>query len=142
VLVFGIRIAAVMTLLLLPAPGRADGPPDVISVVAKLVEIPSKLPPDDLYDYAYVVRYEVIGGSLDKRSILVAHYKPLLPRSKVKDAMKAHVKGKLRSLVQGDVHKLRLTAALKSIWKGPLIDDFAATDHTSVRYFCLDADPE
>src|SRR5215467_13503364 len=75
-------------------------PENVITVTAKLVEIPSKFPPDDLYDYAYVMRYEVIGGPLDKTSILVAHYKPVLARSKIKDKMKPFVGGKLRGFVQ------------------------------------------
>jgi hypothetical protein len=110
-------------------------------VTAKLVEIPSSMPPDDLYDYAYVMRYQVIGGPMDKQQIYVAHYKPRVPRSKIKDAMKAHVGGKLRSFTQGDVHKLKLTPDLKSIWKGPLVDEFAATDRKSVRYWCLEADP-
>jgi hypothetical protein len=135
---------------LVPGTGRSEPSPATtapgtvpaeLTLTARLAEIPSKLPPDDLYDYAYVMRYEVIGGALDKTSILVAHYKPLLPRSKITGKMKAHVTGKLRSFVQGDVHKLKLTADLKAIWKGPLIDEFAATDHKSVRYFCLAADP-
>jgi hypothetical protein len=112
-----------------------------VEVTAKLVEIPSKIPPDDLYDYAYVMRYEVQGGPMDKQSILVAHYKPLQPRSKLKDKMKGQVGGKLRSFNQGDVHKLRLSADLKAIWKGPLVDEFAATDRKSVRYWCLQVDP-
>ena len=112
-----------------------------LEVTAKLLEIPSKMPPDDLYDYAYVMRYEVIGGPLDKREILVAHYKPLLPRSKIKDKMKAQVGGKLRSFNQGDVHKLKLAVDLKAIWKGALVDEYAATDHKSVRYWCLQVDP-
>ena len=119
----------------------ASGTAAVITLTAKLLEIPSKLPPDDLYDYAYVMRYEVIGGPLDKTSILVAHYKPLQPRSKIKDKMKAQVAGKLRSFVVGDVHKLKLTSDLKQIWKGPLVDEFGATDRKSVRYWCLQADP-
>jgi hypothetical protein len=112
-----------------------------ISVTAKLVEIPSKFPPDDLYDYAYVMRYEVVGGPLDKQSILVAHYKPRQPRGKIKDKMKAFVAGTLRSFSSGEVHKLTLTVDLKKVWKGPLIDDFAATDRKSVRYWCLQVDP-
>jgi len=112
----------------------------VLTVTARLAEIPSKFPPDDLYDYAYVMRYEVIGGPLDKTSILVAHYKPRQPRSKIKDNMKDRVGGKLRSFTVGDVHKMRLSADLKKIWKGALIDDFAATDHTSVRYWALETD--
>lgn len=114
---------------------------DALELTAKLVEIPSKMPPDDLYDYAYVMRYEVQGGAMDKQSILVAHYKPLQPRSKIKDKMKDQVGGKLRNFVQGDVHKLKLSADLKSIWKGALVDEYAATDRKSVRYWCLQADP-
>lgn len=112
-----------------------------LEVTAKLVEIPSKMPPDDLYDYAYVMRYQVQGGPLDKQFILVAHYKPLLPRSKIKDKMKAQVGGKLRSFTQGDVHKLKLAPDLKAIWKGALVDEYAATDHKSIRYWCLQVDP-
>ncbi|HEX4337623.1 MAG TPA: hypothetical protein VH062_17035 [Polyangiaceae bacterium] len=113
----------------------------VLTVTAKLVEIPSKPPPDDLYDYAFVMRYEVVGGPLDKQSILVAHYKPLEPRSKIKGKMKEFVGGKLKSFTQGDTHKLKLSPDLKKIWKGALIDDFSATDHKSIRYWCLEADP-
>ena len=122
-----------------PRLARAEGA--ALEVTAKLVEIPSKIPPDDLYDYAYVMRYQVQGGALDGQFILVAHYKPLVPRSKIKDKMKAHVAGKLRSFNQGDVHKLKLVADLKSIWKGALVDEYAATDHKSIRYWCLQADP-
>jgi hypothetical protein len=114
----------------------------VQKVTAKLVEIPSKkFQPDDLYDYAYVMRYEVIGGPLDKSSILVAHYKPRQPRSKIKDKMKPFVSGKVKSFAVGDVHKLELASDLKKIWKGPLVDEFAATDRKSIRYWCLVADP-
>jgi hypothetical protein len=123
---------------ILSGDARAAAP---IVVTAKLVEIPSSLPPDDLYDYAYVMRYEVVGGPMDKQSILVAHYKPRLPRSKIKDGMKGHVGGKLRSFTQGDLHKLTLTPDLKAIWKGALVDEFAATDRKSIRYWCLEADP-
>lgn len=112
-----------------------------IEVTAKLVEIPAKLPPDDLYDYAFVMRYQVQGGALDKQFILVAHYKPLQPRSKIKDKMKGQVGGKLRSFTQGDVHKLKLSPDLKEIWKGALLDEYSVTDHKSVRYWCLQVDP-
>jgi hypothetical protein len=112
-----------------------------LTVTAKLVEIPTKFPPDDLYDYAYVMRYQVVGGPMDGQSILVAHYKPRLPRAKISDAMKAHVSGKVRSFKTGDVHKLQLVPNLKSIWKGALLDEFAATDRKSVRYWAISADP-
>jgi hypothetical protein len=137
--VFLVLIACVVVCAL-PRPARSDDD-TVVQVTAKLVEIPSKLPPDDLYDYAYVMRYEVIGGPLDKSSILVAHYKPRQPRAKIKDKMKDYVAGKLRSFTVGDVHKMKLSPDLKKIWKGPLVDEFAATDRKSLRYWCLEVDP-
>ncbi len=136
---------AFLSLLVLAAAGGAKhalaDAAQPLDVTAKLVEIPSKMPPDDLYDYAYVMRYQVQGGALDKQFILVAHYKPLVPRSKIKDKMKAQVGGKLRAFSQGDVHKLKLAPDLKAIWKGALVDEYAATDHKSVRYWCLQVDP-
>jgi hypothetical protein len=118
---------------------RADA--SALEVTAKLVEIPSKPPPDDLYDYAYVMRYQAQGGALDQQFLLVAHYKPLVPRSKIKDKMKSQVGGKLRSFNQGDMHKLRLSPELKQIWKGALVDEYASTDNKSIRYWCLQVDP-
>jgi hypothetical protein len=136
---------AFMSLLVLGVTGVASSAraeaASPLEVTAKLVEIPSKMPPDDLYDYAYVMRYQVQGGALDKQFILVAHYKPLVPRSKIKDKMKEQVGGKLRAFNQGDVHKLKLKADLKAIWKGALVDEYAATDHKSIRYWCLQVDP-
>lgn len=136
-----IALALFAAALATPAPAAGAEAAPTLSVTAKLVEIPSKFPSDDLYDYAYVMRYEVIGGPLDKKSILVAHYKPRQPRSAIKDEMRKHVAGKLRSFHVGDVHKLVLTPDLKSVWKGALVDEFAATDHKSIRYFALVADP-
>jgi hypothetical protein len=112
-----------------------------VVVTAKLVEIPTKFPPDDLYDYAYVMKYEVTSGPLQGQSILVAHYKPRQPRNKIKDKMKPFVGGKLRSFTAGDVHKLKLSPDLKKIWTGALVDEFAATDRKSVRYWALEVDP-
>lgn len=123
-----------------PAPAPAGGAAP-LTVTAKIVEIPSKFPPDDLYDYAYVMRYEVIGGPMNGKSIYVAHYKPRQARNAIKDQMKKVVSGKVRSFRVGDVHKLQLTPDLKSVWKGALVDEFAATDRKTVRYFALVADP-
>ena len=139
-----ILIAAIVVTGATSLTASAGEPPPAappLAVTAKLVEIPTQFPPDELYDYAYVVRYEVIGGPMDKQSILVAHYKPRQARGKIKDKMKDQVTGKVRSLKQGDVHKLQLAPDLKRIWKGALVDEFAATDRKSVRYWALVTDP-
>lgn len=133
-------LAPLLALPLDPTHAAADDAPLVLT--AKLVEIPGKFPSDDLYDYAYVMRYEVTTGPLKGKSILVAHYKPRQPRRKIKDKMKAHVGGKLRRFVQGDVHKLKLSPNLKKIWSGALVDEFAATDRKSTRYWALEVDRE
>jgi hypothetical protein len=113
--------------------------PAIVEVTAKLVEIPSQLPPD--HDYAYVMRYVVTGGPLDRRSLLVAHYRPRLSRPRIKDRMRPFVRGKVRGFVVGEVHRLKLSADLKAIWSGAVIDEFAARDRKSVRYWALETDP-
>jgi len=133
-------LSGVLALLLVSAPAEAKEGADPITVTAKLVEIPAKFPPDDLYDYAFVMRYQVTDGALAGKSILVAHYKPRQPRSRIKGPMKEHVGGKLRNFTEGATHKLKLSPDLKAIWKGALIDEFAATDRKSVRYWALEAD--
>jgi hypothetical protein len=112
-----------------------------IEVTAELTEIPSKFPPDDLYDYAYVMKYKVSGGDLDGKEILVAHYKPRRARKKIKDKMKKHVGGKLKRFKVGDKHKMELDPDLQKIWQGAVIDDFFASDRKSTRYWCLKVDP-
>lgn len=126
-----------------PPPGKASAPTSAgrLTVTAKLVEIPGKFPDDELYDYAYVMRYVVVGGPMDKQPIFVAHYKPKQPRGAIKDKMKSVVSGKVRTFHQGDLHKLELTGDLKSVWKGALVDEFSAVDRKSTRYFALVTDP-
>jgi hypothetical protein len=133
---------SVMALLLLsPSADAKEQEEDPFQVTAKLIKIPGTPPPDDLYDYAYVMKYQVLGGKYDKKLLLVAHYKPRRARSAIDDKMKKHVGGTVTRFRENDVHVLRLTAKLKSIWKGALVDEFFAADRTSVRYWCLRADP-
>ena len=112
-----------------------------IEVTAKLVKIPGKMPPDELYDYAFVMKYQVLGGKLDKQTLYVAHYKPRRPRNKITDKMKKHVKGSLKRFTEGDLHKMTLAPKIKKVWRGAVVDEFFATDRKSPRYFCLRVDP-
>ena len=134
-------ITAALSLLLFPAPAEAGKTDGKFEVTAKLLKIPSKFPPDELYDYAYVMLYQVVGGKMDKQKIYVAHYKPRQARAKIKDRMKKYVAGKVKRFKEGATHKLLLAPKLKKIWKGALVDEFFATDRKSKRYWCLQADP-
>jgi hypothetical protein len=110
-------------------------------VTARLVNIPGKYPSEDLYDYAYVMQYQVVGGELDKQKIFVAHYKPRHARNDIDDAMKKYVSGSLKHFEVGALHRLTLTPEMRKVWKGAVVDEFFDSDRKSKRYFCLKADP-
>ena len=120
---------------------EAKEPTATIEVTARLTKIPGKFPADDLYDYAYVMQYQVEGGAMDKQTILVAHYKPRRARSEIDDAMKKVVGGSLKRFDIGTLHRLTLTASMREVWKGAVVDEFFDADRKSKRYFCLRADP-
>jgi hypothetical protein len=131
-------------LLLLGSPERGEAKKKIkgtFEVTAKLVKIPSKLPPDELYDYAYVMKYQVVGGKLDKQTIYVAHYKPRRARDKINDKMQQYVAGSLKRFTEGELHKMLLAPKVKKVWRGAVVDKFFAADRTSPRYFCLKVDP-
>ena len=134
------RLILPVVLLLWALPSEAKEATATVDVTARLVKIPGKFPPDELYDYAYVMQYQVQGGPLDQQNILVAHYKPRRPRAEIDDGMKKHVGGSLRRFDTGALHRMTLTAKVRDVWKGAVVDEFFAADRKSVRYFCLKAD--
>ncbi len=120
-----------------PAPAT----PITLEVTARLQKIPGKFPADELYDYVYVMQYQVEGGEMDKQTILVGHYKPRRARAEIDDDMKKVVGGTLKRFEVGALHKLTLTPEMRKVWKGAVVDEFFDSDRKSKRYFCLKADP-
>lgn len=116
-------------------------PPKTLKLKAKLVEVPKKFPPDDLYDYAYVMKYKGVDGVTKGKTLYVAHYKPRQRRNKFKGKMKKIVAGKLKRFRRDAVHQLELVELDKKIWKGAVIDDYFAKDRKGQRYWCLRVDP-
>ena len=129
-----------LALLFGPLVAETKEPTPTIDVTARLVNIPGKFPADDLYDYAYVMQYQVEGGAMDKQTILVAHYKPRRARAEIDDNMKKVVGGSLKRFDVGALHRLTLTASMRDVWKGAVVDEFFDSDRKSKRYFCLKAD--
>lgn len=109
---------------------------DVIAVTAKLVDIGGKPPPNDLYDYGWVMKYVVVGGEKDGTTLYVTHFNPRKRRDKIRDDMKKFVAGKLRRFKVGDVHEMQLTPHIDAIWKNAIEDPFEA-DRKVQRYWCL-----
>jgi hypothetical protein len=112
-------------------------------VSAKLVEIPGQLPPNDLYNYAYVFKYKVLKvhrGKVEGDEIYVAQYNPLKPRQHVQDEFSGKVGGHLERFRAGDTHRMALEAPLDQFWMGGVIDKYFS--QKGVRYWAVWTNPE
>lgn len=95
-------------------------------ITAKLADIPGSFPANDLYNYAYVMKYQVlkvVQGSYPDTEILVGHYNPRMARDEVKDEQDPKVGGNVKSFQVGDVHYLVLSP-LDGVWTGAAEDDY------------------
>jgi len=94
-------------------------------VVATLEALPGAFPANDLYKYAYVMKYSVdsvIRGTFAGKEILVGQYDPRTPRSSIDDDQKGKVGGDVDAFHPGDRHYLVLRP-LDSAWTGAVEDD-------------------
>ena len=111
-------------------------------VTAQLVEIPGPFPPNDLYNYAYILKYKVLKvhrGSVPATEILVAQYNPLKPRVQVQDDVSGTVGGHVTTFRAGDIHRMALEAPLDHFWMGGIVDKYFET--ASTRYWAVWTNP-
>lgn len=109
-----------------------------LTVEAKVTEIPGKMPPNDLYNYVYIIKYKVIKvtkGTLAQKEILVGVYNPLIPRGEVKDKMASKAKGNVHAFKAGDKHILKLIP-LEDNYDGAVEDEYF--DDESDRYLAVE----
>jgi hypothetical protein len=121
------------------APAKASR--DTLVVVARITEIPGKFASNDLYNYVYIMKYRVLSvvkGSCKAQEILVGHYNPLIPRAKIKDAMKKNVSGTVEKFEVGAKHKLWLVTPIEKVWKDAVEDEYSDSD--LAKYFAVRAD--
>jgi len=114
---------------------------DTLVIVARLVEIPGKFPPNDLYNYVFIMKYRVIKvlkGSYIPQDILVGHYNPLIPRNQIKGPMAPLVKGTISGFEVNAVHTLVLIKPIEGVWKDAIEDDYP--DSELEKYYALRAD--
>jgi hypothetical protein len=100
--------------------------PGTLVVVAKLVEIPGQFPPNELYNYAYTMKYKVekvIQGEYTNDIILIAHYNPRFARDAITDDQKGQVGGNVKTFRVGDTHYLVLNP-LQDKWSGANEDEY------------------
>ena len=111
-------------------------------VTAELVDIPGPFPSNDLYNYAYVLKYRVLKvhrGNVPIGEILVGQYNPLKPRDQAQDDVSGKVGGHLRSFRRGDIHRMALDSPIDQHWMGGIIDKYFATSGT--RYWAVWTNP-
>lgn len=96
-----------------------------VEVTAKLVDVGGDFPPNDLYDYAHVMKYEVIEthrGTVDANTICVGHYNPLKPRASVADERVKEIGGNVTKFVAGDIHRMALAVPIDENYMGGIVN--------------------
>ena len=114
---------------------------DTVIVIARVTEIPGTFPPNDLYNYVYIMKYRVskiLKGTLAAKEILEGHYNPLIPRAQIKDKMDKCVDGNVEKFEMGAKHKLTLIAPISLVWGEALEDEYF--DVSDNKYYALKAD--
>jgi hypothetical protein len=98
-----------------------------IEVTAKIVDITGEFPPNDLYDYAYVMKYEVIQTHRGEapKTIYVGQYNPLKPRAEAADARSGEIGGNVNAFRVGDVHRLALEVPIDDYCMAGIINKYA-----------------
>jgi hypothetical protein len=114
---------------------------DTLVITARLVEIPGKFAPNDLYNYVYVMKYRILKvekGTYTEKEILVGQYNPLIPRKNIKDKMASCVSGDADKFEVGVKHTMVLVTPLESLWKDATEDEYF--DSPLKKYFALRTD--
>jgi len=116
----------------LPAiPARPASAKGALVVVGTLQALPGEFPANDLYKYAYVMKYTidtVVEGTIATKEILVGQYDPRTPRGAIQDDQKGNVGGNATGFQSGDRHYLVLRP-LDSAWTGAIEDNYPQ-DHS------------
>jgi hypothetical protein len=122
-----------------PSPSALSN--DTLIIMARLDEIPGKFPPNDLYNYVFIMKYrvvEVLKGTYVPKEILVGHYNPLIPRKQLKGPMAKLVKGDISVFEVNTLHTLVLIKPIEGVWKDAVEDDYPDSDME--KYFAVKAD--
>lgn len=142
-----VAVAAAMVSISCGKPPDAGSEKELTSlgtaeVTAELIEIPGAFPPNDLYDYTYILKYRVLRvhrGNLSTPELLVGHYNPLKPRATAADEQSGKIGGRVQRFLAGDVHHMALDVPLDQHWMGGIIDKYF--DQKGIRYWAVWTSP-
>ena len=137
----GFLLVSTVLLCVLAASSSAAEKTDTLIVIARLIEIPSKFVPNDLYNYVYIMKYSILKvekGMHASKELLVGQYNPLIPRNKIKDKMRAFAKGNVDKFIVGARHRLVLIAPISAVWNYAFQDEYF--DYEITKYYALQTD--
>lgn len=116
-----------------------------VEVTARLVEIPEgAIFKRDLYDYATILKYEVVRvhrGKLDRGALYVGHYNPWKPRAEAADKRAPNVGGNLRRFQAGQRHHLALEVPIEDYFMGGIVNKYFDKT-TNALYWAVWTDEE
>ncbi len=99
-----------------------------VEVTARLVEIPDgAIFQRDLYDYATILRYEVLvvhRGEIQGQSLFVGHYNPWKPRAEAADRRVKGIGGNVRHFAAGQIHRLALEVPIEDHFMGGIVNKY------------------
>lgn len=114
-----------------PEPDTGEGPEVTsrgsIEVTARLEEIRGEYPDHTNYDFAFVMKYDVLEthrGEVDSDTIYVGHYNPWKPRATAVDARVQEIGGNLKEFRVGDVHRMALEVPIDDYFMGGIVDRY------------------
>jgi hypothetical protein len=139
--IMGFLLVSTVLLCVLIKSSLAAEKTDTLIVIARLIEIPSKFVPNDLYNYVYIMKYSILKiekGKHDGKELLVGQYNPLIPRNKIKDKMRTFAKGNVDKFTVGAKHHLVLIAPISAVWNDAIADEYFDCELT--KYYALKTD--
>jgi hypothetical protein len=109
-------------------------------VTAKLVEIPDgAIFKRDLYDYATILKYQVIKvhrGPLSTNVFYVGHYNPWKPRAEAADKRVKGIGGSLKQFRAEQTHRMALEVPIDDFFMGGIVNKYFGQD-TGPLYWAL-----
>ena len=116
-----------------------------VEVTAKLLEIPEgAIFKRDLYDYATVLKYQVLKahrGQLKNDTIYVGHYNPWKARAEAPDGRVKKIGGSLRRFQAGQVHHMALEVPIEDFFMGGIVNKYFGKTSDPI-YWALWTDEE
>ncbi len=98
-------------------------------VTARIVDIAGVFPPNKLYDYAYVMKYEVLEshrGDL-AGTLYIGQYNPLKLRPEAADQRSGEIGGDITGFHVGDIQRLALEVPLMDYCMAGIVNEYADT---------------